>query len=685
MLLKKLISVFTVLVFLTTLFPAVMLFARDIKPVPEGLMEAPLNPAFIEFIKNPPEVNYGYIPPPFDTSHLNNIVPKNYAQPKALPTQYDWREQNGVTPIKDQNPCGTCWIFGTTSVLESKALINEGVSYDFSEQSVALSSDRSWVYLYDDSDDPCMAGGWSWLAAETFIRKGAKLESCSPYTPSTLSCDGSCLEDSCPGIKRVNGYRLVTNDGSQLDLIKQAIYSNGPVTGAFYYSSTYLYYDPTFGYFYDCPTTSSTNHLISIVGWDDSIPHMNTQGTGAWIVKNSWGASWANSGYFYLAYKSSNLEEISYLLYEDYNTSQTLYSWDESTMNSSLGYGDNDAWMASVYTSQIVGQLKQVEFWVPSPNAIYQLYIYDGNSGSNLLAQKSGTLQEMGYYSIPLSTPVNLSQGQAFTVMVKLNTPGYKYPIPIEYVDSFAQPPIQSGVTFIRNNDGDEWWDTSNNGWNVCLRAVVEITPPAIHLTQPNGGEVLTGGSSYSVQWTISGDLTKINRISVDYTTDNGAKWYYIFSVSSGFSTSMSKSWTVPNVSSTLCKLRVGLVRTDNTISVDYSDSVFTIQVGLPIIHLTQPNGGEVLTGGSSYSVQWTISGDLTKINRISVDYTTDNGAKWYYIFSVSSGFSTSMSKSWTVPNVSSTLCKLRVGLVRTDNTISVDYSDSVFTIQITP
>jgi hypothetical protein len=163
--------------------------------------------------------------------------------------------------------------------------------------------------------------------------------------------------------------------------------------------------------------------------------------------------------------------------------------------------------------------------------------------------------------------------------MVKLNTPGYKYPIPIEYVDSFAQPPIQSGVTFIRNNDGDEWWDTSNNGWNVCLRAVVEITPPAIHLTQPNGGEVLTGGSSYSVQWTISGDLTKINRISVDYTTDNGAKWYYIFSVSSGFSTSMSKSWTVPNVSSTLCKLRVGLVRTDNTISVDYSDSVFTIQI----------------------------------------------------------------------------------------------------------
>lgn len=398
-----------------------------------------------------------------------------------------------------------------------------------------------------------------------------------PYNPANLSCDGSCLEDSCPGIKRANDYRLVTNDGSQIDLIKQAIYSNGPVTGAFYYSGTYLYNDPTYGYFYDCPTTSPVNHIVSIVGWDDNVPHMNTPGTGAWIVKNSWGVSWGNSGYFYLAYNSSNLGEISYLQYEDYSPNQTLFSWDESTMNSSLGYGDNDAWTASVYTAQASGQLKKVEFWVPSANASYHLYVYDGDFGSILLAQKSGTLQEMGYYSIPLSTPVNLSQGRAFTVMVKLNTPGYNYPIPIEWVYCYAQPPIQNGVTFIRNNDGDGWWDTSNNGWNVCLRAVVETTPPTIHLTQPNGGEVLTAGTTYSVQWTISGDLTKIHHISVDYSTDGGSTWTYGFSVSSNFSSSMSHNWTVPNVSSTNCKLRIALKRTDGTWSVDYSNSTFTV------------------------------------------------------------------------------------------------------------
>jgi hypothetical protein len=144
----------------------------------------------------------------------------------------------------------------------------------------------------------------------------------------------------------------------------------------------------------------------------------------------------------------------------------------------------------------------------------------------------------------------------------------------------------------------------------------------------------------------------------------------------------MSKSWTVPNVSSTNCKLEVAIKRTDGTWSTDLSDSVFTIAQSAPTVHLTYPNGGETLTAGSTINVAWTISGDLTKIDHITIYYSTDGGTTWTYAFSVSSGFSASMSKSWTVPNVSSTNCKLEVAIKRTDGTWSTDLSDSVFTIQ---
>ncbi|MGC8789771.1 MAG: Ig-like domain-containing protein, partial [Caldisericum sp.] len=182
----------------------------------------------------------------------------------------------------------------------------------------------------------------------------------------------------------------------------------------------------------------------------------------------------------------------------------------------------------------------------------------------------------------------------------------------------------------------------------------------------------------------ISGDLTKISRISVDYSTDNGSTWTPGFVIYSGFSNSMSYNWIVPNAPSSQCKLKVALRRQDGTWSVDYSDNVFIIQ-SPPTVTLTYPNGGETLTAGSTINVTWTVSGDLTNISRISVDYSTDNGSTWIPGFSVSSGFSNSMSKSWTVPNTPSTNCKLKIALKRTDSTWSVDYSDSTFTIQVVP
>jgi len=445
---------------------------------------APLNPDFVAYKANPPETFYGYIPPPIDLSHLDQLPVIGVPTLDELPSSFDWRDQGKVTSVRDQETCGTCWIFGTTSVLESAVLIGEGAAYDLSEQSVALCADRSWYYLYDDLTDPCLAGGWSWLASEVLIKKGSVFETCNPYDCSALNCDGSCVCDDCPTVKKVDGYRLATNDGSQIDVIKNAVYNHGPVTMAFYYTGSGEYSVVPWGTVYDYyPCYGYANHLVSIIGWDDDVPHPNPShtGTGAWITKNSWGTGWGNNGFFYLAYNSSCVVEIAYLNYKDYNSDEELLYWDEAGLVTAAGYGDNSAWMANVFTAHESRDLTHVDFWTTSNNAQYELYVWNGFFGS-ALAYQTDSCQEYGYYSILLNEPISIDASQQFTVGVKMTTPGYNYPIPIECKDPGlgVDPPIQSNVSFVRDTASDPWEDLADYGDNACLRAILLIVLPEI-------------------------------------------------------------------------------------------------------------------------------------------------------------------------------------------------------------
>ena len=95
---------------------------------------APRNPDFVAYWKNRPDTSFGYIPPPVDLSHLNQLPVERLPTPYALPDRFDWRDSGKVSSVKNQKSCGTCWDFGATAVLESAVLIGESVEYDFSEQ-----------------------------------------------------------------------------------------------------------------------------------------------------------------------------------------------------------------------------------------------------------------------------------------------------------------------------------------------------------------------------------------------------------------------------------------------------------------------------------------------------------------------------------------------------------------------
>lgn len=51
-----------------------------------------------------------------------------------LPWKWDWRDHDGVTPVKNQGSCGSCWTFSTVGALEAHTLIKYGNWTALSEQ-----------------------------------------------------------------------------------------------------------------------------------------------------------------------------------------------------------------------------------------------------------------------------------------------------------------------------------------------------------------------------------------------------------------------------------------------------------------------------------------------------------------------------------------------------------------------
>ncbi len=221
----------------------------------------------------------------------------------------------------------------------------------------------------------------------------------------------------------------------------------------------------------------------------------------------------------------------------------------------------------------------------------------------------------------------------------------------------------------------------AEEGWSMT-----ELSPDfTVKVTSPNGGETYNSGDSCTIKWNSSdaggGNAEFAKYASLYYIQNNT-----IHSIATNINNTGSYVWNIPSNVQGNIKVRVKIMDDTYTeLATDDSDSTFTINSNSsnpPTVTLTYPNGGETLTAGDTINVTWTIDGDTSQIDHISVDYTTDNGATWHYAFSLSSGFSSSMSHPWTLPNVDSSQCKLRIGLVRTDHSLSVDKSDSTFTIQ---
>jgi len=448
---------------------------------------APLNPAFVRYQEKVKAGTFqaydlegnplGYIPPPMDMSHLKRIAALQAVPPPlGLPTSFDWRTSrgfNGVTPVKDQGACGSCWTFGNLGALEARYRINDVAHHviDLSENNMASCH---WPWLWTRC-----AGGNTWVAGSYLVglywykpasisypqQKGAVSEASDPYSDSSHNdtlCGNTGTGRPNP-LLRVNGFRWVANDKTQM---KNAIFIESPITTAFYWDPAH--YNPTTYVYYYPNCTEDTNHEVLLVGWDDNKAWPGSAGKGCWIVKNSWDTTWGNAGYFYIAYGSGKVGDDN--LYYDYwryrNPNERLYVEDLPGMVDAAGTGAATyAWGALVFTPVEAETLTHVEIYTTSPATSYIIYVYNTatESGSQatfsgLKGSQTGSCNEMGYYAIKLNSPLDLTAGKKYGVVVKFTTPSYYFPLPIAYVvagviaDFFSKA---SGKTYAKFASGD--------------------------------------------------------------------------------------------------------------------------------------------------------------------------------------------------------------------------------------
>jgi C1A family cysteine protease len=482
---------------------------------------APLNPAFLAYMDklqregamqntSAEGAPLGYIPSPVILSPLRAVEQTELAL--SLPSAFDLRALDRLTPVKNQGSYGTCWAHGAMASLESCTLSRTEELFDFSENNLINLNGFDWnTWL----------GGNATIATAYLTRwSGPVLEADDPYPHPDES---TTLPPAC---HLVNVLFLPSRASSTDNAaIKQAITNFGAVMANYYHDETF-YKSSTHAYYYPGGHSGDgANHAIALVGWDDTYSRSNFKhtppGDGAFIVKNSWGTGWGDEGYFYISYDDIRLAYEDVVVFYDAiptNTYRKVYQYDPLGKVASVGYKVATAWGANIFTATGNDIIGAVGFYAGAQSTAYEIYVYKGGAagqptGGTLVTQVTGTSAEAGYRTVVLPTPVSVANGTRFSIVIKLTTPGNNYPLACEY-------PVAGYSSAARGEAGQSYISSAGSSWtplttwqtnaNFCAKAYVLNETPVI--TEANITSV-SGVPNFQIAYTgIKGITNRVQR-----------------------------------------------------------------------------------------------------------------------------------------------------------------------------
>ena len=214
---------------------------------------------------------------------------KHYKSIKSqIPDSIDWRTKGAVTPVGDQEQCGSCWAFAAVAALE-------GQHFKAAGKLVALSAQNLLDCSSAQGNQGCNGGLMDQAFQYIKDNKGIDTDASYPYKGVDQNCKfkAANVGATCSGFVDLTA-------GSE-DELTNAVANIGPIAVAmdgshssFQFYSSGIYYEP------DCSSTN-LDHSPTVVGY-------GSQGSGQdfYIVKNSWGTSWGDQGYILMSRNKNN-------------------------------------------------------------------------------------------------------------------------------------------------------------------------------------------------------------------------------------------------------------------------------------------------------------------------------------------------------------------------------------------
>lgn len=426
------------------------------------------------------------------------------ANAQDFPETFDLRDYDGVnyvTSVKSQEG-GTCWTHGAMAAIEGNLFMSgnwAAAGFDgepnLSEYHLdwwnGFNSEFNQDTMPDDGSGLDVHYGGDYRVTSAYLARG---DGAVKDTTSETMWYNSAPPREYEGYRKfyvrdIEWY-IVEEDLSNINVVKQKIMENGVL-------GTCMAYDGSFingQYEHYQPSTSDMlpNHAVSIIGWDDT-RETQADEPGAWLVKNSWGEWWGNSGYFWISYydkwatREPEMGAISFV-----NTVEPFFD----TIYYHDYHGWRDTWEVTTtamnaFNAHDSVTLKAVNFYTANDTVAFAVTIYDDFDGvalSNELGQVSGTINHTGLHTIDLEDELGFEPGDDFYIKLEFDKQGMPFDrtseVPVLLCGDSKKTIVHStsrpNQSFFWNmyNEWEDFYNVGDEDWkysgNFCIKAIMD-------------------------------------------------------------------------------------------------------------------------------------------------------------------------------------------------------------------